>query len=92
LRGLRSFLSFVGEKLGPHTYVNLMSQYRPEHPACQYPELSRRITGAEYRHAIEWAWQARLTNCRHSKTLGLPSAGVTRAARTPRLFERNHDI
>jgi len=62
IAGTETFLSFVGEKLSPRTYVNLMSQYRPEHRARQYSELSRRITGAEYRQAIGWARQARLTN------------------------------
>jgi putative pyruvate formate lyase activating enzyme len=60
--GTEKFLRSVGEKLSPHAYVNLMSQYRPEHRARQYPDLSRRISGAEYRQALEWARQAGLTN------------------------------
>ena len=62
IAGTEKVLSFVGEKLSPHTYVNLMSQYQPEHRAHQYSELSQRITGAQYRQAIEWARQAGLTN------------------------------
>lgn len=62
IAGTEKLLSFVGEKLSPHTHVNLMSQYRPEHRGHQYLEISRRTTGAEYRQAIEWARQAGLTN------------------------------
>jgi putative pyruvate formate lyase activating enzyme len=62
IAGTEKLVRFVAEKLGPDTYVNLMSQYRPEHRARQYPELARRITGAEYRQAIDWARQAGLTN------------------------------
>ena len=62
IAGTEKFVRFVAEKLGPDTYVNLMSQYRPEHRARHYPELARRITGAEYRQAINWARKAGLTN------------------------------
>jgi putative pyruvate formate lyase activating enzyme len=38
-----------------------MGQYRPEYKAKQIPELSRRITGAEYAQAMRWAKEAGLT-------------------------------
>ena len=61
IAGTDRFVRFVAKKLSPSTYVNIMAQYRPEHEAKRYPPLSRRITGAEYRQAIEWARQAGLT-------------------------------
>ena len=60
IAGTRAFVRFVAEKLGPATYVNLMSQYRPEYQAACYPQLARRITRAEYQRAVEWAREAGL--------------------------------
>jgi putative pyruvate formate lyase activating enzyme len=42
--------------------VNIMAQYRPEHVAHKYPELSRRLTRAEYQQAVNWARSAGLTH------------------------------
>jgi len=33
----------------------VMAQYRPEHKALRYPELSRRLTAEEYSGALEAA-------------------------------------
>jgi len=51
----------VEQKLTPGTYVNIMAQYRPEHKAFEYPEISRRITHSEFEQAIRWAREAGLT-------------------------------
>jgi putative pyruvate formate lyase activating enzyme len=59
--GTDKFVRFVADRLGPETYVNIMSQYRPAYRAFRFPELSRRITDEEYRQALEWARQAGLT-------------------------------
>lgn len=61
IAGTDKFVRWVAEKLTKSTYVNIMAQYRPEHKAFQYPELSRRITAAEYSRAIGWAREAGLT-------------------------------
>ncbi len=61
IAGTDKFVRWVAEKLSKSTYVNIMAQYRPEHKAFQYPELSRRITAAEYSQAIRWAREAGLT-------------------------------
>lgn len=61
IAGTDKFVKFVAAKLSRSTYVNIMAQYRPEHKARAIPELSRRITGAEYRQAIRWAKEAGLT-------------------------------
>jgi putative pyruvate formate lyase activating enzyme len=61
IAGTDKFVQFVARRLTPATYVNIMEQYRPEHQASKYPELSRRITTAEYQQAIRWAKEAGLT-------------------------------
>ncbi len=62
IAGTDRFVRFVAERLSRSTYVNIMAQYRPEHRARRYPELSRRITREEYRQALRWADEAGLTN------------------------------
>jgi len=61
IAGTDKFVRWVAEKLTKSTYVNIMAQYRPEHRAREYPELSRRITLGEYHQAIRWAREAGLT-------------------------------
>lgn len=61
IAGTDKFVQFVATRLSRSTYVNIMAQYRPEYKARGIPELSRRITGAEYRQAIRWATEAGLT-------------------------------
>jgi putative pyruvate formate lyase activating enzyme len=55
-------MRFIAEELSTDSYVNVMAQYRPEHravptgrQAMRYPELSRRVTGEEYREAVRLA-------------------------------------
>jgi len=48
-------LKFIGEGISPHSYVNVMDQYRPEYQAYEYSEISRRITHKEYLEAIQMA-------------------------------------
>jgi putative pyruvate formate lyase activating enzyme len=62
IAGTDRFAKFVADKLGRTTWVNIMAQYRPEHRARDYPELSRRLTREEYRQAVAWAREAGLTN------------------------------
>jgi putative pyruvate formate lyase activating enzyme len=61
IAGTDKFVRFVADKLTPSTYVNIMAQYRPEHLAHKYPELSRRLTRTEYQQALGWARAAGLT-------------------------------
>jgi putative pyruvate formate lyase activating enzyme len=61
IAGTDKFVKFVAEKITPATYVNIMAQYRPEYKAKNIPELSRRITSAEYQQALRWAREAGLT-------------------------------
>jgi putative pyruvate formate lyase activating enzyme len=62
LAGTDKFVRMVARTPGPATYVNIMSQYRPEYGALRHPELARRITAEEYRQAIALAHEAGLTN------------------------------
>lgn len=50
-------LRFIAREISPHSYVNIMAQYRPEYKAREYPELNRRITGEEYEQALKIASQ-----------------------------------
>jgi putative pyruvate formate lyase activating enzyme len=55
LAGTEGVLAFLAEEISSRTYVNLMDQYRPCYRASRYPELSRRITPAEYLRALDLA-------------------------------------
>lgn len=55
LSGTGEVMRFIAEELSRDSYVNMMAQYRPEHKALRYPELSRRLTAEEYRGALEAA-------------------------------------
>lgn len=52
LSGTDEVMRFIAEELSRDSYVNVMAQYRPEHKALRYPELSRRISTEEYRGAL----------------------------------------
>ncbi|MCI2425857.1 radical SAM protein [Candidatus Acetothermia bacterium] len=56
----KNVLQFIAAKISCHTYINIMSQYRPAYRAKDYPQLDRPITMAEYAAVIAIA-----------KTLGL---------------------
>ncbi len=62
IAGTDRFVRWVAEELSAETFVNIMPQYRPEHRAMEYPELSRRLTTDEWRQALVWARQAGLKN------------------------------
>jgi putative pyruvate formate lyase activating enzyme len=61
IAGTEEVMKFVAKELPPDTYVNLMSQYRPEHKAMEYQEISRRLTRSEFAEALEWAKKSGLT-------------------------------
>jgi putative pyruvate formate lyase activating enzyme len=60
IAGTDRFVKWVAKELGPDTRVNLMAQYRPEHKAFDYPEISRPITDREWEQALSWAKAAGL--------------------------------
>ena len=53
-------LRFLAEEISPHTYVNVMGQYRPCYRAGEYSELDRRPTAEEMRQALASAARHRL--------------------------------
>ena len=61
LAGTAEVVRFLSQEISPNTYLNIMSQYRPEYNACRFPELSRPITGQEYSEALHLAARAGLT-------------------------------
>ena len=52
LAGSDEVMRFIAEEISRDSYVNVMAQYRPEHKALRYRELSRRVSSDEYREAL----------------------------------------
>jgi putative pyruvate formate lyase activating enzyme len=61
LAGSERVLRFIAQSLSPNSYVNVMSQYRPEGKVNRYVELNRRPTGTEFSRVLEMARQLHLT-------------------------------
>ena len=69
--GTQEFVKWVAEALPKATYVNIMSQYRVEYRAFEYPEIARGITVEEFLEAMAWARWHGLTNLDpHSVSVG----------------------
>ncbi|MBM3501162.1 MAG: radical SAM protein [Armatimonadetes bacterium] len=60
LAGTAEVMRFLGA-VSPNTYVNVMAQYRPCHRAHEEARLTRGLTTAEYRQAVQAARNAGLT-------------------------------
>jgi len=60
LAGTDQIVAFLAEQISKDTYLNLMDQYRPAYQAHHFPELTRRITQAEFDAAVELALAAGL--------------------------------
>ncbi|MDJ0857001.1 MAG: radical SAM protein [Desulfobacterales bacterium] len=60
--GSEEIMAWIAETLPKDTYVNIMAQYHPSYKAFDYRELSRRITGDEYRRVVKRAKQLGLSN------------------------------
>jgi len=58
--GTKEVLGFLSKEISKHTYVNLMDQYRPCGKADQDGFINRRITGQEFRDAVNSAKKAGL--------------------------------
>ena len=57
-------MQWIAANLPKDTYVNIMSQYTPMHRSGEFPEIARRISNAEYQHAVNAARRAGLANLR----------------------------
>jgi len=60
--GTEKFVKWVAKSLSRATYVNIMTQYRVEYKAYEYPEINRGITVKEFLEAMDWAKKYGLTN------------------------------
>ncbi|HOM19063.1 MAG TPA: radical SAM protein, partial [Thermoguttaceae bacterium] len=49
LSGTKELMEFISQETSPHTYVNIMAQYRPAYQASRYPGINRPIAREEYR-------------------------------------------
>ena len=54
-------LSYLAN-LSPDIHVSIMSQYSPQHKACDYPEIDRALTEAEYDEITDYALDLGLEN------------------------------
>jgi putative pyruvate formate lyase activating enzyme len=61
LAGTDEVVRFLAEEVSTHTYLNVMSQYRPCHRAFATPGLDRPLSPDEYAEAVKSARQAGLT-------------------------------
>jgi len=57
LSGTADIVHFIAHELSPHSYINIMDQYRPLFKADSYPPVNRSITSEEYQAAIDLARQ-----------------------------------
>jgi putative pyruvate formate lyase activating enzyme len=60
--GSKEVVSWIARNLPKDTYLNIMSQYRPQYKAGDYPEIARSITRKEYLEVVNWAKHEGLTN------------------------------
>lgn len=55
LAGTKEAMRFLAQEISPHTYVNVMDQYRPCFKANEYPPIDRRPTPEEFQEAVRSA-------------------------------------
>ena len=61
LSGTKEVMEFLVKEISPHTYVNVMGQYRPCGRAGEHPSLRQFLTGPDYEEAQRLAQEAGLT-------------------------------
>ncbi len=55
IAGTEAAVKFIAEEISANTRINIMDQYRPCCKAFDYPEISRKVSAAEYRDALKRA-------------------------------------
>lgn len=60
--GSREVLEWISRSLHTSTHINIMSQYRVEYKAFNFPEIARGITVEEYLEVLDWAQELGLYN------------------------------
>jgi putative pyruvate formate lyase activating enzyme len=61
LAGTKEVMEFLAKEISPHTYVNVMGQYRPCGRAGEHPSLRKFLTALEHEEAQRLAREAGLT-------------------------------
>jgi putative pyruvate formate lyase activating enzyme len=61
LAGTAEIVNFIATRISAQTYVNIMDQYHPCGRSLENKAINRRITSAEFRHALDAASNAGLT-------------------------------
>jgi len=61
LAGTAEVVRFLADEISPETYLNIMDQYYPCGDVPPRSPLGRRISGDEYKEALEMARRAGLT-------------------------------
>ena len=61
LSGTRGVMEFLSREISPHTYVNVMGQYRPCGRASEHPSLRKFLIAMEHEQAQQTAREAGLT-------------------------------
>ena len=61
LANTQKVMHFIHEEISPHTYVNIMPQYRPCFEADRFPELNRPVTKEEFNAALRMAREEEIT-------------------------------
>jgi putative pyruvate formate lyase activating enzyme len=51
LAGTGEIMEFIAREISPHTFINIMDQYRPCAEAHRFPRINRAITAEEYLEA-----------------------------------------
>jgi len=77
IAGTESIIRFLANEISRDTYVNLMNQYQPAGrvSATEFREINRRISTAEYDHALESARHAGLWRIEAERSLWYPCVG-----------------
>ena len=62
ISGTDKIMKVIAKELSAHTYISLMSQYRPCHKVSQFKDICRRITYEEYEYAKQTMQEQGLNN------------------------------
>lgn len=56
----KTILKFIAEEISPHTYINIMDQYRPAFKAFKYHQINHKIMRDEYNGVLQYAGEVGL--------------------------------
>ncbi|MFC2152765.1 radical SAM protein [Bacteroidota bacterium] len=62
ISGSKEIIQWIAGNLPKDTYVNIMSQYRPDYKALEYPMIGRSLKNNEYKEIAVFAKELGLTN------------------------------